>query len=288
MGRPPISVVIACKDEERHLAACVRSALHWAEEILIADSGSSDRTLEIAHALTRNHPNTCRLIWKEFNGFGKFKGWAVSHACHDWVFVLDADERMTPALASEIDRELDQPGRYDAYLVGFEHHFLGHRIRHGSWNHRVVRLFRKSVGSFDSRAVHERVIIPTGRVGVLSARLEHWTCTDLERWFTKKNHYTSAGAKLLWSQGRRAGLLDILLRPVGRFIKSFVLRAGFLDGTGGLIVAADDAYTELQKYLKLWELTQKLSARNAHLPGDCEKASEPLPSSHPEQSCVRV
>lgn len=257
MGRPPISVVIACKDEERHLAACVQSVLNWADEILIADSGSTDRTLEIARSFTREHPEVCRLISKQFNGFGKFKGWAVSHARHDWVFVLDADERMTSTLKAEINLKLEHVDAFDAYLVGFEHRFLGYRIRHGLWNHKVVRLFRKSAGSFDTRPVHERIVVTTGRIGVLSSRIEHWTCTDLERWFAKKNRYTSAGAELLWAQGRRAGLIDILFRPIGRFFKSFVLRAGFLDGVGGLMVAADDAFTAFQKYLKLLELNRK-------------------------------
>jgi glycosyltransferase involved in cell wall biosynthesis len=278
MHRPPISVVIPCKDEEHHLAACVQSVLGWADEILIADSGSTDKTLAIAHDFCTAHPRLCRLIQREFISFGSFKGWAVNQCRHDWVLVLDADERMTPALRREIDKVLSKSDCPDAFLVGFDHYYLGYRIRHGAWNHKVVRLFRKSVANYDAGAIHEKVVVSTGRVGILKGRLEHRTCTCLDRWYQKKNRYTTVGALEKWKRGKRARLWDLTLRPITAFVKSFIVKMGFLDGMGGFLVAVDDAVTTFQTYLKLWaiahprtaELTRGSSAAEndvlAHLP----------------------
>jgi len=258
MPRPAVSVVIPCKDEERHLEACVTSVLHWADEIVIADSGSTDRTLEIAARLCENFPHTCRLVQREFVNYGSFKSWASQQCRHDWVFVLDADERMTPALANEIDRALSSPSSRDAYTVRFEHFFLGHPIHFGSWNRKgVVRLFRKSHCRFVEREVHERIEVPSGCVGRLRSPLQHFTCTSLDRWFRKKYAYAVYGARELAKQGRKAGILDLLMRPIVRFIVGYFLRLGFLDGLPGLIVALDDAFSTYLKYAHLWELQQK-------------------------------
>ncbi len=257
MHRPPISVVIPCKDEETHLTACVRSVLGWADEILIADSGSTDNSLAIARDFCTAYPQVCRLVQREFISFGSFKAWAVNQCRYDWVFVLDADERMTPALAHEIDQKLSQDNAPDAFLVGFNHRYLGYCIRHGAWNHKVVRLFRKSAANYDAKAVHEKVVVRTGKVAVLKGRLDHWTCTCLDKWYRKKNHYTTVGALERWKQGKRAHLWDLALRPIAAFTKSFLFKLGFLDGVGGFLVAQDDAFTASQTYLKLWAIARQ-------------------------------
>lgn len=273
--RPPLSVVIPCKNEQTHVEACVRSVLHWADEILIADSGSTDRTLEIAEQLCHRHPGVCRLIQREFCGFGPFKGWAVAQARHDWVLVLDADERATPALQQEIDRQLSRGDCPDAFYLGFEHRFLGLKVRYAWGQHRVIRLFRKSVAAYDDKPVHEKVVVSTGRCGHLRQRLEHWTCTSLERWYAKKNHYTSLGAEELWARGRRATLFDLLMRPPLRFIRSYIFNLGFLDGAAGFFIAVDDALTSLQKYLKLWEIQQRLRDQTGNLMRAAKTATPP-------------
>jgi glycosyltransferase involved in cell wall biosynthesis len=258
MPRPAVSVVIACKDEEHHLESCVASVLHWADEILIADSGSTDCTREIAASLCETFPQTCRLVQREFINYGSFKSWASQQCRHDWVFVLDADERMTPALANEIDRALSSPVPCNAYAVRFQHHFLGHPIRFGPWGrHRVVRLFRKSQCHFNQREVHESIEVPDGRVGRLVSPVQHFTCSSLDRWFRKKIAYAVFRAKELAEQGRKAGVLDLAIRPILRFLVGYFLRLGCLDGLPGLIVAIDDAFATYLKYVHLWELQQK-------------------------------
>jgi len=257
MPRPPISVVIPCKNEEHHLEECVASVLHWANEVVIADSGSTDRTLEIAKRLCESFPATCHLIERDFINFSSFKSWACQQCRHDWVFVLDADERMTPSLSREIDLALSASSPFDAYAVRFETYFLGHRIRYGKWNHKgVVRLFRKSRCNYCTREVHERIDVPEHKVKQLVSPLKHFTCTSLERWFHKKCTYAVYGANELAKRGRRAGVIDLLLRPIAQFVTGYLLRFGFLDGIPGLVVAIDDAFSTYLKYLKLWETQQ--------------------------------
>lgn len=277
MNRPPISVVIPCKDEETHLVDCVRSVLGWADEILIADSGSTDKTLAIAHDFCETYPEVCRLVQCEFISFGSFKGWAVNQCRHDWVFVLDADERMTPALRREIDKVLSKSDRPDAFLAGFEHRFLGYRIRHGSWNHKVVRLFRRSVANYDAKAVHEKVVVSTGRVGVLKGRVEHWTCTCLDKWYQKKNRYTTAGALERWKRGKRTHLWDLALRPIAVFVRGYIVKLGFLDGLGGFLVAVDDAFTVFQTYLKLWAIAHQRASEGLSTPWPTTVVQPTLP-----------
>lgn len=257
MPRPALSVVIPCKDEERHLETCVASVLDWADEVVIADSGSTDSTLEIAVKLCERFPGTCRLVQREFINYGSFKGWATRQSRHDWVFVLDADERMTPSLAREIDDALSSASPHDAYMIRFEHYFLGHPIRFGCWKRRgIIRLFHKSRCHYNERQVHEEIVVSSGRVGQLTSSVLHFTCTSLDRWFHKKLIYAAFGANDLAKRGRKARMADLLVRPILRFLVGYFLRFGFLDGVAGLIVAIDDAFSTYLKYAYLWELRQ--------------------------------
>lgn len=257
MPRPPVSVVIPCKNEEHHLEDCVTSVVHWAEEVVIADSGSTDRTLEIATRLCKSFPSICRLVQREFVSYGSFKSWACGQCRHDWVFVLDADERMTPSLSREIDLALSEAFPCDAYAIRFENYFLGRPIRYGRWNHKgVIRLFCRSRCHYDTREVHERVEVPSQNVKPLFSPLKHFTCISLDRWIHKKWAYAIYGANELAKRGRKAGVIDLLIRPIGRFVTGYFLRFGFLDGIPGLIVAIDDAFSTYLKYLRLWEIQQ--------------------------------
>ncbi len=256
MPRPPLSVVIPCKDEEHHLKDCVLSVVDWADEVVIADSGSTDRTLAIATNLCEKFPAKCRLVQREFINFGSFKSWACQQCRYDWVFVLDADERMTEPLSQEIDTALSSSSA-DAYIVPFRHYFLGHPIRFGDWNRKgVIRLFRQSHCYYDSREVHEKVIVPSGHVQQLYSPLQHFTCTSLDRWFHKKYSYANYGANELAKRGRKARFSDLLFRPLAQFIRGYIFRLGFLDGVTGLIVAIDGAFSTYLKYVRLWEIQQ--------------------------------
>src|SRR6185295_2804561 len=137
-----ISVIIPCKNERENIVACVVSARQVADEVLVADSGSTDGTLEIAHNLG------CRIIEREYGTSGDFKNWAIPQAANEWVFILDADERITAELATEIRDELVEPG-HDGYWVFRLNHFMGHPIRRGPWgNDSCLRLFRRDSGRY--------------------------------------------------------------------------------------------------------------------------------------------
>lgn len=245
-----LSVIIPCKNEQHNIRACVESVRGLADEIIVADSGSSDRTLEIVRAM-----GGCRLIQREFIDHSSFKNWAIPQAAHPWVLFVDADERVTERLAEEIRRLLAGDPPFDAYCMRRANYFLGHRIKHSGWNTAtIIRLFRRDVCRYDRRRVHENVEVPSGRVGRLRGRFLHYTCQDLHEYTARMNRYTSWAAEELHARGRRTGYLGLLLRPPARFLQLYILRGGCLDGVAGLAVCLSGAFYTFSKYAKLWQL----------------------------------
>jgi len=202
-----------------------------------------------------------KVFERPWEGFGASKNFALSQARNDWVFWLDADERVTPELAEEI--ELSLSGQTD--MVGFsvprKAFFLGTWIRHCGWYPgRVVRLFRRDKAVFSNDRVHERLIVD-GPVAELKSDLLHYTDPSLEHYFTKFNRYTSLAAEDLAGKGRRTGIGRMLLNPVWTFFRMYFLRLGFLDGMPGLILCMLSAGYVFTKYAKLWERTRTMEAR---------------------------
>src|SRR5687768_15651719 len=158
----PLTVLIPCKNERRHLAECIASVRPVADEILVADSGSTDGSLEIARELG------CRVIEREYVNSANFKNWAIPQAKHEWVLVLDADERITPKLAAEIRKLLQSPpADKDGYWIDRANHYLGYPIKHCGWNSdAVIRLFRREC-QYETRWVHAEVDLPSSRLGTL-------------------------------------------------------------------------------------------------------------------------
>ncbi len=254
--RPPITVIVPCKNEESQIAACLNSVWGWAEEILVADNGSTDQTRSIVAQYCHQSPQRCRLIEREFVGYGDFKNWAISQSRHEWVLCLDADERLTSDIRDEIDRVLRSDSPFVAYRVRFRPYFLGREIRHCGWTRdKPIRLMRKSLCRYDDCQVHEGVIVERGKVGTLQFRIEHRTYRSLNHWMWKKNRYTTLGAQQLASCGKKARpVRDLLLRPLLRFIRTYFFYGGILDGIPGLVISMDDAFGTFLKYAKLWEL----------------------------------
>src|SRR3990172_9808867 len=169
-----------------------------ASEVLVADSGSTDGSIEIARALG------CRVIEREYRTSGDFKNGAIPQAANPWVFILDADERITPALAGEIARVLQQP-RHDGYRVRRRNHFLGHPIRFGPWrNDNCLRLFRRDAGRYVGPTDHAEVRISNGSVGWLQERLVHYSCTSYDKYLPKLQRYAMIQAAVWHAEGRRA------------------------------------------------------------------------------------
>ena len=169
---PKLSVLVPCKNEEKNLRACLET-VKWADEVFVVDSGSTDRSMEIAREYTD------RVVEHEYVNSATQKNWAIPQAKHEWVMIVDADERVTPELRDEIEAVLMDP-QHDGYQIYRLNHFLGRPIRHCGWNRdRCLRLFRREVGRYQQREVHADVE-GCRSVGVLKSRLLHFTCRDLE------------------------------------------------------------------------------------------------------------
>ena len=242
-----ISAILITKDEERNVAECLAS-LTLAEEIVVVDSGSTDRTEEICR-------NDSRVRWysEEWKGFGRQKNSALDKAKGPWIFSIDADERVTKELAEEISGiDLDR-SPCAGYRVPRRSFFGDRWVRHGGWYpDATVRLWRKEAGRFEERSVHEAVRV-SGPVGTLRGDLLHYTYRDTADFVERLNRYSSLGAGELRKKGRRVSLLDLLFRPPFTFFRMFILKRGFLDGVLGLKLAGLYSMYTFVKYVKAWE-----------------------------------
>jgi glycosyltransferase involved in cell wall biosynthesis len=260
----PLTIIIPCKNEREHLAACIASAKQLAADVLVADSGSTDGSLEIARALG------CRVIEREYRTSGDFKNWAIPQAANPWVLILDADERITPELAAEISQVLERP-RHDGYRIGRRNHFLGHPIRFGPWrNDDCLRLFRRDRGRYVGPTDHADVHVTGGTVGRLRSPMIHYTCTSYDQYLPKIQRYAAVQAAVWHEGGRRASLGQMLFRGPLRFLQCYVVRLGFLDGLAGLQVCALIAYLSYLKHARLWEIQYARPTHRADAEGSTE------------------
>jgi glycosyltransferase involved in cell wall biosynthesis len=244
--RPAISACIVARDEEDRLPACLDS-LGFCDEILVVDAHSRDRTRELAAA------RGARVIERDWPGHVAQKEFAIRQARHDWVLCLDADERVSPALAKEIE-ELREGAFADAagFYVPRLSRYLGREVRHGTWYPDwKLRLFDRRRGRWGGRDPHDRVELdgPTRR---LAGDLLHDPYRSLAEHLATIDRYTTIMAEELHAEGRRARLLDLALRPPLRFLGFYVWRLGFLDGWRGLVLAHLAAHYVWLKYAKLW------------------------------------
>ncbi len=243
-----LTVIIPCKNERENIGACIVSARQIADEVLVADSGSTDGTLELALELG------CRIIGREYVTSGDFKNWAIPQANHEWVFILDADERILPALATEI-RETLSHSKHDGYWVRRLNHFMGHPIYFGPWkNDSCLRLFKRDVGRYFGPTDHAEVRMPGRPVGRLRERLIHYSCDSYTQYLPKIERYATVQARIWQTQGRQARLRQLLLRFPFRFLQGYIWRLGFLDGLAGVQVCMLVAYASWLKQAYLWQL----------------------------------
>lgn len=249
-----LSVIIITLNEERHIAACLESVA-WAGEIVVVDSQSQDATAAIARQYTD------RLFIEKFRGYSGQKNFALDQAHGEWILWLDADERVTPALAAEIRRTIAANPAEAGFEMPRRAFFLGRWIRHCGWypGH-VLRLFRRDSGRFDDRQVHETLLLQ-GRRGRLSADLDHYTDDSLEHYFWKFNRYTSLAAGEVAARKKKIGVGTILLRPLHALIKMYLLKQGFRDGVPGLMLCLLSAAYVAAKYAKAREAARVADAK---------------------------
>ncbi|MCB0362670.1 MAG: glycosyltransferase family 2 protein [Bdellovibrionales bacterium] len=242
-----LSVVIICKNEEEKIRKCLES-VRFADEIVVFDSGSTDRTVEICREYTS------KVFVTDWPGFGPQKQRALEEAKGDWVLSIDADEIVTEKLKEEILLAIESH-QFSSYFLPRLSFYLGQPIRYGGWYpDYLVRLFQKSQGRFSADIVHEKVLVE-GQAGYLTQALHHFPYDSLEQVIEKFNHYSSLGAeKLAAKNNRKSGLSVALFRAVFAFMRMYVLKKGFLDGRMGFIIAITSAETAYYKYLKLYLL----------------------------------
>lgn len=249
-----LSAIVITRDEEANIADCLASVA-FADEKIVVDSGSSDRTVSLAEAAGAKVVTTA-----DWPGFGAQKNRALEHASHDWVLSIDADERVTPALREEILAAIAQPaGTIVAFDMPRRSSFCGRFMAHSGWYpDRVLRLFRRGRARFSDDIVHERVIAD-GATAPLRNDLLHTTYPDLETMLAKLDRYSSDSAQAMFQRGGRSSFAGALVRGGWAFVRTYVLRLGFLDGRMGLVLAISVAETTYYKYLKLWLLGQRQS-----------------------------
>ncbi|MGH7336589.1 MAG: glycosyltransferase family 2 protein [Myxococcota bacterium] len=245
-GRQQVSVIITTFNEDVNVAECVESAL-WADEILLVDSFSTDKTVEIA----RRYP--IQILEREYFGSAAQKNWAMDRVHHDWVLIIDADERVTEPLAREILATLATRPAVNGYYIRRENIFVDKVIRHSGWStDKVVRLFRKDKGRYPNRRVHADLEIE-GPVPVLEHAFLHYTFRTFDQYFPKFLNYAEWGAAQAFRDGRRAGVAELVFRPWWRFTRTYFLQRGLLDGAHGFVLCALQAFGVLLKYARLWE-----------------------------------
>lgn len=245
-----VSVIVITRDEEHVIADCLES-VDWADEVVVLDCGSTDRTVEICRTYTD------RVYETDWPGFGIQKNRALSHARCDWVLSLDADERVTPALVEEIRAHLQhEHTNANGLIIPFHSSYLGRTMRHGDWrNEKHLRLFRRSAGRFSDDPVHERLIVD-GEIDTLENPIVHHSFANLEEVLDKVNRYSTAGAELRFARGQRSSLLKALSHATWTFFSGYVLKAGFLDGREGFLLATSNAEGSFYTYVKLARLRE--------------------------------
>lgn len=239
-----LSVILITKNEAANIRECLQSVA-WADEIIVVDSGSTDETCGIAKGMgARVH------VHADWPGFGPQKNRALGYAGKDWVFSIDADERVTPELRAEIEQVM-RTGKVDGYYCPRLSQFCGQFVHHSGWYpDYVLRLFKRGAGRFSESLVHESVLL-TGRSGRLKNPLLHYsylTSDDVER---KVEHYSAAAAQQMFQSGKQSSWAGAVLRGGWAFLRTYLLRLGVLDGSAGLNIARMNARTTYLKYRKL-------------------------------------
>jgi len=242
----PVSAVLITRNAAGQLAPCLDS-LAFCDEIVIVDCGSDDGTVAMARG------RGVRVIESSWRGFGPQKQFAVEQASHDWVLCVDADERVSDSLRAAILAVLPAP-TFGAYRFARCNRFMGRYLRHGEgypdWS---LRLFDRRRARWSADAVHEKVVAE-GEVGTLAGDLLHDSAESLEAYLAKQNSYSSLAAEAALAAGKRAGVVQLLLSPVARFVKFYVLRLGFLDGLPGLVHILIGCSASFGKYAKMLAL----------------------------------
>ena len=245
--RPGLTGIVTTLNEAVNIRECLES-LAFVDEILLVDSFSTDATVTIAGAV----PGV-KVVQREYFGSAAQKNWAMDQVTTPWLLIVDADERIPEALSREILRVLEKGPEADRYFIRRENTFLDRVIRHSGWStDKVVRLVKHGTVRYPNRRVHAD-LAGEGLTPTLLSPMVHHTCRSLGQYLEKLHRYATWGAADAFRQGRRAGLIELLFRPGWRFLRMYVIQAGFLDGRHGFVLCALQAWGVFLKWAKVWE-----------------------------------
>ena len=246
-----ISAIIPTLNEEIHIEEAIKS-VHFADEIIVIDSFSTDKTIELAEK------HNVKIIKRKFDDFSSQKNFAIDQAKHSWIYILDADERVTPEVEKEIFEAVQNPKKCVGFYVRRSFYFAGKCIKFGGCQRdKVVRLFLKEYCSYKG-VVHE-TIKAEGKLGFFKNKIEHFSYKDYDHYIAKMNHYGELRAKQYFEEGKKSYFLfHVVIKPMARFFIHFFIRLGILDLYQGYIFAKAQAYGVYVKYLKLWLLNKGL------------------------------
>jgi glycosyltransferase involved in cell wall biosynthesis len=244
-----LTAIIIAKNEAANIGACLDSVA-FADEKIVVDSQSEDGTAQIAAE------KGARVVSHPFEGFGRQKNFALSLAQGDWVLSIDADERVSPELAAAIERAIGS-SPVDGYELSRLSSFCGRRMRHSGWYpDYVLRLFRREKGRFTDDIVHERVVC-SGNVARLDEPLFHAPVLRLEDALSRMDRYSTSGAEMLITNGRRVTFMSGISHGLWTFLRTYILQAGFLDGREGFLLAVANAEGTYYRYMKAWLAQQQ-------------------------------
>ena len=245
---PDVTAVIAAHNESANIEACIAS-VEWAREVIVVENDSLDDTIDRAKSAGAT------VISPKFTTIGASRNKGIERAKSSWIFVLDADERCTPELATEIDGIVRNPGKHSAFRVPRRSFFLGKEVRHGGWgggNDKPIRLFRREL-RYNASLVHEHVDVTEGSIGEVRNKLLHYTYTSLDQYFEKFDRYSRWWAELNFAKGRQGTAASVLFKPPAKFVGMYFFKGGFRDGARGLVLACLAAASVMAKYARLWE-----------------------------------
>ncbi|WP_397447065.1 glycosyltransferase family 2 protein [Polaribacter sp. R77954] len=245
-----ITAIIPTLNEEIHVEDAIKS-VDFANEIIVIDSYSTDNTV----ALAEKH--NVKIIKRKFDDFSSQKNFAIEQAKYPWIYILDADERVTPEVKKEILEAVQNPKGYVGFYVHRSYYFAGKKIKYCGWQRdKVIRLFLKAHCTY--RGVVHETIKTNGELGFFKNKINHFGYRSYNHYIGKIHHYSSLKAKELHKSGKKVTLFHLFIKPPFRFFMHYILRLGFLDGLAGLILSKALAYSVYVRFVKLWLLNNGL------------------------------
>ncbi|SDR81287.1 Glycosyltransferase involved in cell wall bisynthesis [Polaribacter sp. KT25b] len=246
-----ITAIIPTLNEEIHIEEAIKS-VSFADEIIIIDSFSTDNTV------TLSEKYNVKIIKRKFDDFSSQKNFAIEQAKHPWIYILDADERVTLAVEKEILEAVKNPNECVGFYVRRTFYFCDKRVDYSGFQRdKVIRLFLKDHCRYSGH-VHEK-ITTTGKLGFFKNKIDHFSYRNYDHYISKMNHYAAIRAKELHKRGDKVNIYHVMIKPSARFFIHYFIRLGFLDGFAGFLVAKTQAYGVLTRYIKLWLLNRKIN-----------------------------